>query len=322
MDMAGHPIRRRLTAEVAQTTNDLLAAGVPPRQIVTTLRQQHQDLPAIEPTVYNSRVKRLQQLLDGRSPIQAFFDELKSSQFRYTVHCNASGRIEREEEIGDYKWALKEIENLFFGQQIPPHQQPGYRYPIARKFLEILWDYHVLIRSQITSLLDYMQLLSWHLHYVAATPSSPDKSLSSGLELFQKQLDNLARSYVQWTPEQRAIMHAQIADLEAWKTPTVSNPLPVKTKGQPPGAKNKSKSSTKRDLSAFELADRQNKEKDDRKPSVTRQRKIQGQKSKLAKALEQKSSKEPTYIAKIKGQIHPFMLEYIENVTGVEPDGN
>ncbi|KAI9910240.1 hypothetical protein PsorP6_010721 [Peronosclerospora sorghi] len=26
----------------------------------------------------------------------------------------------RGEEIGDYKWALKEIENLFFGQQIPP----------------------------------------------------------------------------------------------------------------------------------------------------------------------------------------------------------
>ncbi|KAI9920162.1 hypothetical protein PsorP6_015797 [Peronosclerospora sorghi] len=24
------------------------------------------------------------------------------------------------EEIGDYKWALKEIENPFFGQQIPP----------------------------------------------------------------------------------------------------------------------------------------------------------------------------------------------------------
>ncbi|KAI9918356.1 hypothetical protein PsorP6_011362 [Peronosclerospora sorghi] len=155
MDMAGHPSSRRLTAEAAQTTNELLAAGVPPRQIVKTLRQQPQDLPAIARTVYNARIK--------------------SSQFRYAMHCNASGRIERlffahpesvalakrlssvvlldntyktnrfrmplfhvigrtglntsfsvcfifpsGEEIGDYKWALKEIENLFFGQQIPP----------------------------------------------------------------------------------------------------------------------------------------------------------------------------------------------------------
>ncbi|KAI9915822.1 hypothetical protein PsorP6_008008 [Peronosclerospora sorghi] len=196
------------------------------------------------------------------------------------------------EEIGDYKCSLKEIENLFFGHQIPP--------PIGLHAI----DKH------------------WHLHYVAATPSSPDKSFSSGLELFQKQMDNLARSYVQWTPEQRSIMHAQIADLEAGKTPTVSNPLPVKTKGRPPGAKNKLKSSTKRDPSSLELADRQKKEKDDRKPSVARQRKIQGQKSKLEKALEQNSSKESAYFAKIKGQIHPFLLEYIENVTDVEPDGN
>ncbi|KAI9916335.1 hypothetical protein PsorP6_017976 [Peronosclerospora sorghi] len=175
MDMAGYPSSRRLTAEAAQTTNELLAAGVPPRQIVTTLRQQHQDLPAIARKVYNARVKRRQQLLYGRSPIQALFDELKSSQFRHAVHCNASGRIERlffahteslalakrlssvvlldntykanrfrmplfhvigrtglntsfsvcfiflsGEEIGDYKWALKENENLFFDQQIPP----------------------------------------------------------------------------------------------------------------------------------------------------------------------------------------------------------
>ncbi|KAI9919179.1 hypothetical protein PsorP6_011351 [Peronosclerospora sorghi] len=136
--------------------------GVPPRQIVTTLRQQHQDLPAIALTVYNARVKRHQQLLDGRSPIQALFDELKSSQFRYAVHCNASGRIEwlffaHPESVAlpkrlssvvlldnTYKtnrfrmplfhvigrtvlnksffllWALKKIENLCFGQQIPP----------------------------------------------------------------------------------------------------------------------------------------------------------------------------------------------------------
>ncbi|KAI9907699.1 hypothetical protein PsorP6_003789 [Peronosclerospora sorghi] len=156
------------------TNNQLaISSGRTHRQIVTTLRQQHQDFPAIARTVYNARVKRLQQLLDGRSPIQALFDELKSSQFRYAVHCNASGRIERlffahpesvalakrlssvvlldnsyktnrfrmplfhvigrtglntsfsvcfiflsGEEIGDYKWALKEIENLFFGEQI------------------------------------------------------------------------------------------------------------------------------------------------------------------------------------------------------------
>ncbi|KAI9917832.1 hypothetical protein PsorP6_012944 [Peronosclerospora sorghi] len=128
------------------------------------------------------------------------------------------------EEIGDYKWALKEIENLFFGQQIPlviGNYSDG---ALSAAIQEVAQhSRHLLCLWHIEkNVLDCSKKhIHWHLHYVAATPSSPDKSLSSGLELFQKQLDNLARSYVQWTPEQRAIMHAQIDDLEAGKTPTV-----------------------------------------------------------------------------------------------------
>lgn len=74
------------------------------------------------------------------------------------------------------------------------------------------------------------------------------------LDLFQKEFQTLESAYVEWSSAHQAIALMQVKELSAGKMPYLSNPFLVIRKGRPLGVKNKPKSSTKRDTSAFENA--------------------------------------------------------------------
>ncbi|XP_074369610.1 uncharacterized protein LOC141711063 [Apium graveolens] len=56
-DMSGHPYCRRFTSEKVQRIQEKTMTDIPPRQILTSLRQSNPNLQAISRTLYNVRAK-------------------------------------------------------------------------------------------------------------------------------------------------------------------------------------------------------------------------------------------------------------------------
>ena len=95
IDISGHPSFRQLTPESIKTVEEMTKAGIPPRQILSSLRQQTPNLPAISRTIYNVKRKIKRQSLGDRPLINALFQELEEGGFTYDISHNPEGRISR-----------------------------------------------------------------------------------------------------------------------------------------------------------------------------------------------------------------------------------
>ncbi|KAL6567452.1 hypothetical protein OROGR_001120 [Orobanche gracilis] len=91
--MSGHPYCRRLSEEDFLSIKEMTMAGIPPRQILTSLRQKNPKFQAIARTVYNARAKINKDGLAGRTPIQALLDELGQEEFAYDVEYDGNGHL-------------------------------------------------------------------------------------------------------------------------------------------------------------------------------------------------------------------------------------
>ncbi|XP_071704830.1 PKS-NRPS hybrid synthetase cheA-like [Rutidosis leptorrhynchoides] len=80
-DISGHPSFRQLSPNKVQAVKDMSRAGIPPRQILSSLRQQFPNLPANSRTIYNVKNKIKREKLGNRSEIGALFEELQQAEF-------------------------------------------------------------------------------------------------------------------------------------------------------------------------------------------------------------------------------------------------
>lgn len=60
-------------------------AGLPSRQILTSLRRRNPNLQAISTTLYNTKAKIAKENLAGRSNIQALLEDLGGDGFHYDI---------------------------------------------------------------------------------------------------------------------------------------------------------------------------------------------------------------------------------------------
>src|SRR5579859_6000183 len=81
MDPAGHPSLRIRTQAINNQIKHLTTAGVPPKQILSSIRLAHPDVNIIAKDVYNQRLVLRQENLGRRTPIQTMMDVLQESAF-------------------------------------------------------------------------------------------------------------------------------------------------------------------------------------------------------------------------------------------------
>ncbi|KAM5558533.1 protein FAR1-RELATED SEQUENCE 5-like [Rosa sericea] len=92
-DMAGHPYCRRFTEEEALQVKQMSRAGIKPRQILSSLRQNNPELLAVSRNIYSKTAQFRRESLDGRSVIQALLDELGGAGFSHNVKYDHCGRL-------------------------------------------------------------------------------------------------------------------------------------------------------------------------------------------------------------------------------------
>ncbi|KAL4561764.1 hypothetical protein LXL04_033938 [Taraxacum kok-saghyz] len=76
-DIVGHPLFRRLSPQDTESVKNMTLSGIPPRQILSSLRQGNQSLPAISRTIYNLKAKIRKENLNNRSMVSALFEEFE-----------------------------------------------------------------------------------------------------------------------------------------------------------------------------------------------------------------------------------------------------
>nr|XP_043621863.1 protein FAR1-RELATED SEQUENCE 5-like [Erigeron canadensis] len=92
-DMSKHPLFCRLPPDSVQSVKDMTLAGIPPREILSTLRQQTPNLPAVSRTIYNLKAKIRKDNLRNKSMVSSLFEELEKSGFSYDILRNSKGHI-------------------------------------------------------------------------------------------------------------------------------------------------------------------------------------------------------------------------------------
>ncbi|XP_074281819.1 protein FAR1-RELATED SEQUENCE 5-like [Silene latifolia] len=92
-DMAGHPSCRRLTKSETSEVERLSIAGIQPRNILSSLRLKNPNIQAVSRTLYNVKTKIRNEKLDGRSMIQALFEEFGRSKFLYNYKSDEKGHL-------------------------------------------------------------------------------------------------------------------------------------------------------------------------------------------------------------------------------------
>ncbi|PWA55937.1 hypothetical protein CTI12_AA397510 [Artemisia annua] len=93
--MSGHPSFRRLEPDDVQSVKSMTVSGIPPRQILTSLRQQTPNLPANSRTIYNLKAKIRKDDLGDRPMVRALLEELEKGGFTYDDFKDSNGRITR-----------------------------------------------------------------------------------------------------------------------------------------------------------------------------------------------------------------------------------
>ncbi|XP_077246723.1 PKS-NRPS hybrid synthetase cheA-like isoform X2 [Tasmannia lanceolata] len=91
--ISGHPFSRRFSKEEVLQIKEMIAAGIQPRQMVTTLRNTNPNLAVVSSDVYNIKKKIRLENLSGRTPIQALLDELARGGFQYNLKYDGEGRL-------------------------------------------------------------------------------------------------------------------------------------------------------------------------------------------------------------------------------------
>ena len=86
-----HPTHRALTDSSKEKISHMSKAGIPPRQIVSTLRSEGVQIKAKD--VYNARMQIRAANLGARSPIEAMVDELKVSNYTFSYKQDSEARI-------------------------------------------------------------------------------------------------------------------------------------------------------------------------------------------------------------------------------------
>ncbi|GKA61621.1 PKS-NRPS hybrid synthetase [Tanacetum coccineum] len=95
-DMSGHPSFRQLPEDDIETVKNMTLSGIPPRQIISSLRQKNPNLPVNSRTIYNLKAKLRKNGLGNRSLVSKLFEELEKGGFSYDVfHDPTNGRITR-----------------------------------------------------------------------------------------------------------------------------------------------------------------------------------------------------------------------------------
>ncbi|KAF7140583.1 hypothetical protein RHSIM_Rhsim06G0117200 [Rhododendron simsii] len=92
-DMSGHPFCRRFSKEEVLSIKQMTMAGIPPRQILTSLRQSNSNCKAIARTVYNAKAAIKKKVLVGRTMIEALFDELGQGVFTFDIKRDGNGHL-------------------------------------------------------------------------------------------------------------------------------------------------------------------------------------------------------------------------------------
>ncbi|KAL4561205.1 hypothetical protein LXL04_033368 [Taraxacum kok-saghyz] len=92
-DMSGHPSFRRLLPDDVQSVKNMTLSGIPPRQILSSLRQRNQNLPAVSRTIYNLKAKIQKENLNNRSTVSALFEEFEKKGFIYDILYDSVGHI-------------------------------------------------------------------------------------------------------------------------------------------------------------------------------------------------------------------------------------
>ncbi|XP_078176323.1 protein FAR1-RELATED SEQUENCE 5-like [Carex rostrata] len=85
VDVTGHSICRRLSQEEIKGVDHMSKSGIPPRQILSSLRQNNPNLTAISKIIYNAKAKIRKDNLAGRSVMQALLEELAQGGFMHDM---------------------------------------------------------------------------------------------------------------------------------------------------------------------------------------------------------------------------------------------
>ncbi|CAG8647305.1 12485_t:CDS:2 [Cetraspora pellucida] len=133
-DMSGHLSHRRLNLKEQQRVHQISDAGIHPREMLSTFRQDNPNLMAISKTIYNARDKIRCDNLKGRMPIQALLDELKEENMIIN--------------------ALVHIAHIFIDISKPQHIEKNvlsnchHYLPIEDELREFLRSWSILINSK------------------------------------------------------------------------------------------------------------------------------------------------------------------------------
>ena len=79
---SGHSTHRNLNSEQADTVRNMTLADVKPLGILSSLLMENDSALANLSTLYNERTKLRKDKLNGRTPIQALFDDFKQEILR------------------------------------------------------------------------------------------------------------------------------------------------------------------------------------------------------------------------------------------------
>ncbi|XP_077220614.1 uncharacterized protein LOC143854501 [Tasmannia lanceolata] len=90
-DISEHPFNRRFSEEEVLQIKEMIAAGLQPRQMLSTLSQSNPKVSSRD--VYNIKSKIRLENLSGRTPIQALLDELSNGGFQCNLKYDGEGRL-------------------------------------------------------------------------------------------------------------------------------------------------------------------------------------------------------------------------------------
>ncbi|GAA0157681.1 hypothetical protein LIER_14899 [Lithospermum erythrorhizon] len=74
--MAAHPYCRRVSKEQLLENEATTKVGIPPKQVISSLRKNHPGLLSTSRTVYNAKAKLKKEWLSGRNILEALFDRV------------------------------------------------------------------------------------------------------------------------------------------------------------------------------------------------------------------------------------------------------
>ncbi|KAK1378823.1 MULE domain-containing protein [Heracleum sosnowskyi] len=92
-DLSGHPSHRRFTKEEFVRIQEMTISGITPKQILSSLRQGNGNLKSISRSEYNARAKFRKESLQGRTVLEALFEELGEADFIFDVQHDHDGHL-------------------------------------------------------------------------------------------------------------------------------------------------------------------------------------------------------------------------------------